>query len=51
MSAQRQANRESFPQTAKIVDEFRSVFGPGIRLLWAEEDGRTIGKRPEQADV
>jgi len=41
------SNRAEFPETAKIVDRFRAVFGPGVRLIWAEENGKTIGKVPE----
>lgn len=49
MSEQQRAdNRAAFPLTADLLDEWRSVFGPGVRLLWAEEDGKTIGKKPER---
>lgn len=44
MSA-RSANRAAFPATARIVDELREVFGPGVRLEWACENGREIGVR------
>lgn len=42
---ERTANRDAFPETAKIVDEFRRVFGLEVRLIWAEENGRQIGKK------
>jgi hypothetical protein len=45
MSDQARRNRAQFPQTASIVDGLREVFGPGVRLEWAEENGGTIGKR------
>lgn len=44
----RAANRAQFPKTAVIVDEFREVFGPGVKLLWAEESGQVIGRRHEE---
>lgn len=44
---ERAANRAAFPEAARIVDEFRSVFGPGVRLVWWKESGQTIGDVPE----
>lgn len=38
-------NRASFPFTAGVVDALREVFGPGVRVQWAEENGVTIGER------
>ena len=43
----KQRNREAMPQTAAIVDEFRRVFGPGVRVLWAREGELEVGKRAE----
>lgn len=40
-------NREQFPGLAKIVDEFRAVFGPDVKLIYGEENGKKIGKRAE----
>ena len=40
------ANRAAFPGAARIVDEFREVFGAEVKLLWAAENGREIGVRP-----
>lgn len=37
-------NRSAFPETAKIVDAFREQFGSDVRLLYAEEGGKTVGK-------
>lgn len=41
-------NRSSFPATALIVDEFRKVFGEGVKLVYAEESGKTIGRKPAE---
>lgn len=40
-----ESNRAAFPETAKLVDELRAVFGPDVKLVWASEGGREIGKR------
>lgn len=45
---QRAANRAAMPETAKIVDEYRRVFGDGVRLVWAEENGKLVGQKPEE---
>lgn len=45
----RAANRAQFPKTAAIVDEFREHFGTDVRLVWAEEDGRVIGRRSQES--
>ena len=49
MSDQRQQaaarNRRLMPGTAAIVDAFRQVFGPGVRLRWARENGIEVGTR------
>ena len=39
-------NRSAFPATALIVDEFRAAFGDGVKLVYAEEGGKKIGKLP-----
>jgi hypothetical protein len=41
-----QNNRANFPCTAQIVDAFRKEFGEGVQLMYAEENGKTIGKKP-----
>jgi hypothetical protein len=41
----RAGNRAAFPETAKIVDLFRAEFGDGVQLIYAEENGATIGKK------
>lgn len=38
-------NRAAFPETARLVDGLREVFGPDVTLTWACENGREIGKR------
>lgn len=43
--SERSSNRAAFPETAKLVDELRGVFGPGVKLVWAEESGLTIGEK------
>lgn len=49
---QAQRNRQQMPNVAKVVDEFRDVFGPGVRVLWAKdlETGVEAGKRSEHAE-
>lgn len=41
----RAQNRADFPFAAEKVDELRTVFGAGVKLLWASENGREIGQR------
>lgn len=41
-------NRAAFPSTALIVDEFRTAFGDGVKLVYAEEGGKTIGRKPPE---
>lgn len=39
-------NRSEFPNAANIMDLFRKVFGHDqVKLLYAEEGGKTIGKK------
>jgi hypothetical protein len=40
----RDDNRAAFPGTAEAIDNLRAVFGPGVKLLHATENGRSIGK-------
>lgn len=35
---------------AAIVDEFRAVFGADVKLTWAREGGREVGKRLEETN-
>lgn len=41
---QRNKNRAEFPNAAAILDEFRKHFGEGVKLVYAAENGKTIGK-------
>lgn len=43
----RTRNREQFPYAAELMDQF-AEFDP--KLIYAEEDGRSIGKRPDQSN-
>ncbi len=39
--------RRLFPQCIAFADECRSVFGDDIKLVYVEENGRSLGKRSE----
>lgn len=39
--------RRLFPECVSFADECRSVFGDGVKLVYAKEGGREIGKRTE----
>lgn len=41
----RDAIRREFPGCTSIIDDFRAVFGPGVKPLYFEEDGKTMGKQ------
>lgn len=41
----RAENRRNFPFTSALIDELKRVFGPGISLVWARENGREIGRK------
>jgi hypothetical protein len=38
-------NRALFPFAAQIVDELREVFGDGVKVQWADENGQQIGNK------
>lgn len=40
----REQIRREFPACTSIVDEFREVFGPGVKPLYFNEAGKTMGK-------
>lgn len=44
---QTERKRAAFPLIAAVTDEFREVFGPDVKLLYAAENGRELGKQPE----
>lgn len=46
-AAARERNRASFPEIARIMDDFRRVFGDGCKLVWAKDGEREIGKEPD----
>jgi len=39
--------RRLFPECVAFADECRRLFGDGVRLVYAKEGGREIGKRTE----
>lgn len=46
----RARNRREFPEVARILDEFRAVFGDEVKLVYAEEGGKMIGKKIALSD-
>lgn len=40
--ALRQSLREQMPEVTELVDAFRAVFGDGVKVLIAEENGQRI---------
>lgn len=42
-------NRARFPQSARFLDEMRSVFGPDVKMTWASENGDEIGRVDQPA--
>ena len=49
----REQIRRDFPGCTSIIDDFRAVFGPGVKPLYFSEAGKTMGKEPafEGTDV
>lgn len=45
----REENRRNFPFAAAALDEMREVFGTGVKLVYAEENGKTVGKKSKGA--
>lgn len=41
----KEQNRAAMPTIAGVVDDFRAVFGDEVRVLYAAEGGRVVGKR------
>lgn len=37
--------RENFPACVEFADECRTVFGDGVRIVYAKEGGQVIGKQ------
>ena len=42
-------NRADFPFATGVIDALRAEFGPGVRLVYAEENGRTLGRKPDDS--
>jgi hypothetical protein len=38
-------NRRDFPELMAVLEEFRSVFGPETRVIWATNGVREVGRR------
>lgn len=51
MTDERQRNRERMPTIAGVVDEFRRVFGPGVRLRYASENGHEVGEAEQTTNL
>jgi hypothetical protein len=39
--------RAKFPGCTSIIDDFRALFGPGVKPLYFSENGKTMGKDQE----
>lgn len=37
--------RRLFPECVAFADQCRDIFGDGVRLIYAKENGREIGKK------
>jgi hypothetical protein len=37
--------RENFPVSVEFADECRTVFGSGVKMVYANEGGKVIGKQ------
>lgn len=44
----REKFRAEFPLSAQSADLFRELFGDGVRLIYAEENGKTIGRQYDE---
>lgn len=53
MSDAREQNRERLPTIAKALDDFRRVFGPGVKVIYAREGEHEVGNRAahDEADA
>lgn len=43
--------RRLFPSCVEFAGQVRDVFGPGVKLTYAEEGGRSIGNKSESDPV
>lgn len=39
--------RAEFPKVTAFADQCRKVFGDGVKLVYAEENGRSVGRKTE----
>ena len=44
MTDVREQIRQDFPGCTSIIDDFRAVFGAGVKPLYFSEAGKTMGK-------
>ena len=51
MTSERDRNRELMPECAKFVADFRKIFGDGITVTFASENGITKGVKGEEGIV
>lgn len=47
MTDARASNRASMPIMAQAMDDFRRIFGPGVKLRYAKEGDEERGSRAE----
>lgn len=45
MSNSKEQNRKDMPEIAKFADEWRAIFGDGIWVRYAIENGKELGKK------
>lgn len=38
-------NRQTMPIVASLVDNFRDIFGQDLKVTYAKENGREVGKK------
>jgi hypothetical protein len=47
--SQKSRARAAFPTCTAVADEFRAVFGEGVRLTYAEENGNRAGRALDES--
>lgn len=47
---QAQQNRERLPRFTVWLDAMRAAFGPGVRVVWAQEGDVLVGKIPAASE-
>lgn len=48
--ATKQHVRVKFPRCIAVADEFRAAFGAGVRLVYAAEDGQSVGTASPESE-